>query len=186
MQNLDEAIALGAAALDRQYREAADTPLDNAVAVPGADVDVKLCQMCKGSGVEVEHYNHRVLERSCDYCEGQGTLVTKNGIVQRSTTEDRNKATHRFPAGTEDADGAKGDTERKYQLRKNLSRIQKALDGKQKELQGLIQLQVSSDLSSEQQEATAEIVAILRKQIADMEKQSRAHTDKLSMYERTS
>jgi hypothetical protein len=91
---------------------------------------------------------------------------------------------HRFPTDTEDADGAKGDSERKYQLRKNLARIQKALDSKQKELDALIQLQASSDLSPEQHEATTEIVAILHKQVADMEKQSRAHTDKLSMYER--
>uniref|UniRef100_A0A7R9YT18 Uncharacterized protein n=1 Tax=Chlamydomonas euryale TaxID=1486919 RepID=A0A7R9YT18_9CHLO len=46
---------------------------------PGDNVDVKLCGACQGTGVQVEEYNHRRLEKFCQPCGGRGANVYKDG-----------------------------------------------------------------------------------------------------------
>ncbi len=39
-----------------------------------------LCVVCKGEGREFIQYNARVIDQTCESCEGVGTITTKNGV----------------------------------------------------------------------------------------------------------
>ena len=41
---------------------------------------VHLCMVCKGEGREFTLYGARVIEKTCENCEGVGTFTTKNGV----------------------------------------------------------------------------------------------------------
>ena len=60
-------------------------------------VNVQLCVVCQGEGLVRVQYNARVMERSCETCDGEGTFVYKNGVQVPSSS----------PRGTCDAEEAK-------------------------------------------------------------------------------
>lgn len=39
------------------------------------EVNVKICRGCEGLGIARTIYNHRVMERTCDVCEGEGVVA---------------------------------------------------------------------------------------------------------------
>lgn len=41
-----------------------------------------ICSECKGSGVTSSVYNHRVMERTCRLCEGEGVIVSQKVQVE--------------------------------------------------------------------------------------------------------
>ncbi|KAI8471334.1 MAG: hypothetical protein J3K34DRAFT_520572 [Monoraphidium minutum] len=67
----------GAGAADQDADGATRAARSAAAAAGGADtaVEVTLCPVCHGSGRVTESYNHRILERACDHCGGQGVLL---------------------------------------------------------------------------------------------------------------
>lgn len=69
---------------------------------------VHLCPVCNGEGKITSNYHGRILESTCEYCEGVGTFTTKNGvkITDEEATQIRREAS-RQAEGADDKAEAK-------------------------------------------------------------------------------
>ena len=67
---------------------------------------VHLCPVCNGEGKITSNYHGRILESTCEYCEGVGTFTTKNGvkITDEEATQIRREASLQAEGADDKAD----------------------------------------------------------------------------------
>merc|ERR1712046_454313 len=58
---------------------------------------VHACHVCHGTGMEKVNYNHMILERNCEACDGMGIIQRKTGKSKSSTTATDQTPTEEIP-----------------------------------------------------------------------------------------
>ena len=113
----EHALAQAQARMDAEFR--AREP-----AQPGSDGDdaddagreavapssrIKVCDACRGMRVIKTEYNHRVMERMCERCEGEGVLQDGKPIVTPGETAAEEAKRNRTDPSSSSGGGAAGD-----------------------------------------------------------------------------
>ena len=161
----DAALAQSQARMDADFRarepaeisESSNT--DDSAAAPGSRI--KVCDVCRGMRVTHTEYNHRVMERMCERCEGEGVLqdgkpiVTPGTLVAEEAKEKQAKST--------DAKVKEG-MEKDHRLRRYAELfavcelLEKKLDGYAQEIVDAQAKIADGNAKVELEEATAELV----------------------------
>eukprot|EP00195_Chlamydomonas_chlamydogama_P011275 CAMPEP_0202899174 /NCGR_PEP_ID=MMETSP1392-20130828/7478_1 /ASSEMBLY_ACC=CAM_ASM_000868 /TAXON_ID=225041 /ORGANISM="Chlamydomonas chlamydogama, Strain SAG 11-48b" /LENGTH=255 /DNA_ID=CAMNT_0049585287 /DNA_START=99 /DNA_END=866 /DNA_ORIENTATION=- len=146
-----------------------------------SDADVKVCPICQGSGVRIEIYNYRRLERMCETCDGKGVNVYRNGV------EVQDPATSTAAQPGSKPTWAQTPRERSDQLQADLRLIDKKLDAYHKEISDLQAAASSaaptnSSSSGEGQQLRASLLTQLQAQVERLSKVRAAKSASLHRY----
>ena len=81
----DAALAQSQARMDADFRAREPAEITESSntddSAPGPGSRIKVCDVCRGMRVTHTEYNHRVMERMCERCEGEGVLQDGKPIV---------------------------------------------------------------------------------------------------------
>eukprot|EP00877_Chromochloris_zofingiensis_P004894 jgi/Chrzof1/14405/Cz09g01100.t1 len=140
----------------------------------GTGVDVRICAICQGSGVQTEVYEFRRLERTCGPCMGTGVMLYKNGKeVEESTNTHQGQPANNQPAGKQ------GKQRDQHQLNAEVDRIRRRIQAYEQEHHALsTAVQSSTDVTAQQ--LTQDVVKHLDKQLARLRQLEVARASELA------
>ena len=161
----DAALAQSQARMDADFRAREPAEITESSntddSAPGPGSRIKVCDVCRGMRVTHTEYNHRVMERMCERCEGEGVLqdgkpiVTPGSLAAEEAKEKQAKLT--------DAKVKEG-MEKDHRLRRYAELfavcelLEKKLDGYAQEIVDAQANIADGNAKVELEEATAELV----------------------------
>lgn len=149
-----------------------------AVAATGADhgstSKIRVCEACRGERSIKHEYNHRVMERMCETCDGEGVLTTgengasgANGADAKSATED-DSSTSPFAPGD-------GQRRRLAVLHRDAQRLDAQIDRYRCEMRATqLRLDAELEIPSGEEQALAEFAHQLQKHVSRLRERADA------------
>lgn len=149
-----------------------------AAAATGADhgsaSKIRVCEACRGERSIKHEYNHRVMERMCETCDGEGVLTTgengangANGADAKSATED-DSSTSPFAPGD-------GQRRRLAVLHRDAQRLDAQIDRYRCEMRATqLRLDAELEIPSGEEQALAEFAHQLQKHVSRLRERADA------------
>lgn len=150
-----------------------------AAAATGADhgsaSKIRVCEACRGERSIKHEYNHRVMERMCETCDGEGVLTTgengangaNDGADAKSATED-DSSTSPFAPGD-------GQRRRLAVLHRDAQRLDAQIDRYRCEMRATqLRLDAELEIPSGEEQALAEFAHQLQKHVSRLRERADA------------
>ena len=149
-----------------------------AAAATGADhgsaSKIRVCEACRGERSIKHEYNHRVMERMCETCDGEGVLTTgengangANGADAKSATED-DSSTSPFAPGD-------GQRRRLAVLHRDAQRLDAQIDRYRCEMRATqLRLDAELEIPAGEEQALAEFAHQLQKHVSRLRERADA------------
>ena len=151
-----------------------------AAAATGADhgsaSKIRVCEACRGERSIKHEYNHRVMERMCETCDGEGVLTTgengangaNDGADAKSATEDVHSSTTPFAPGD-------GQRRRLAVLHRDAQRLDAQIDRYRREMRATqLRLDAELEIPSGEEQALAEFAHQLQKHVSRLRERADA------------
>ena len=150
-----------------------------AAAATGADhgsaSKIRVCEACRGERSIKHEYNHRVMERMCETCDGEGVLTTgengangaNDGADAKSATED-DSSTSPFAPGD-------GQRRRLAVLHRDAQRLDAQIDRYRGEMRATqLRLDAELEIPAGEEQALAEFAHQLQKHVSRLRERADA------------
>ena len=140
----------------------------------GSASKIRVCEACRGERSIKHEYNHRVMERMCETCDGEGVLTTgengangANGADAKSATED-DSSTSPFAPGD-------GQRRRLAVLHRDAQRLDAQIDRYRCEMRATqLRLDAELEIPSGEEQALAEFAHQLQKHVSRLRERADA------------
>ena len=150
-----------------------------AAAATGADhgsaSKIRVCEACRGERSIKHEYNHRVMERMCETCDGEGVLTTgENGANGAINGADAKSATEDDASTTPFAPGD-GQRRRLAVLHRDAQRLDAQIDRYRREMRATqLRLDAELEIPSGEEQALAEFAHQLQKHVSRLRERADA------------
>ena len=134
---------------------------------------IRVCEACRGERNIKHEYNHRVMERMCDTCDGEGVVTTDGKSFPGDDESERDAnaadATTRIEKGEDSSPFAPGDGQRRRLavLLRDAKRLDSQIDRYRDEMRALQRrLDVDLEIPAGEEQALAEVAHALQKHVS--------------------
>ena len=134
---------------------------------------IRVCEACRGERNIKHEYNHRVMERMCDTCDGEGVVTTNGKSFPGDDESERGAnaadATTRIEKGEDSSPFAPGDGQRRRLavLLRDAKRLDSQIDRYRDEMRALQRrLDVDLEIPAGEEQALAEVAHALQKHVS--------------------
>ena len=134
---------------------------------------IRVCEACRGERNIKHEYNHRVMERMCETCDGEGVVTTDGksfpGDDESERAANAADATTRIEKGEDSSPFAPGDGQRRRLavLLRDAKRLDSQIDRYRDEMRALQRrLDVDLEIPAGEEQALAEVAHALQKHVS--------------------
>ena len=134
---------------------------------------IRVCEACRGERNIKHEYNHRVMERMCETCDGEGVVTTDGKSFPGDDASERAAnaadATTRIEKGEDSSPFAPGDGQRRRLavLLRDAKRLDSQIDRYRDEMRALQRrLDVDLEIPAGEEQALAEVAHALQKHVS--------------------
>ena len=135
---------------------------------------IRVCEACRGERNIKHEYNHRVMERMCDTCDGEGVVTTNGKSFPGDDESERDanaadRSSTRIEKGEDSSPFAPGDGQRRRLavLLRDAKRLDSQIDRYRDEMRALQRrLDVDLEIPAGEEQALAEVAHALQKHVS--------------------
>ena len=153
--------------MDADFRARPYATPEEIAAAASRSSQIRVCDKCRGMRTLQEAYNHRIMERSCDKCDGEGVLDGGKPLKGADQGADQGVAPDSAsdPAPSPFTPGAAAEA-RVATLSRDARRLQRQIDARLAEAAKLqTRLDGDEEMEAEEEQALADLIHQLQRHV---------------------
>ena len=172
--------------MDADFRARPYATPEEIAAAASRSSQIRVCDKCRGMRTLKEEYNHRIMERSCDKCDGEGVLDGGRPLTSADQGVHQGGAPDSAPAPRTESPflarlrrrGARRDAVR------DARRLRRQIDARLAEAAKLqTRLDAGEEMEAEEEQALAELIHQLQRHVRSLrekEEEKRSELENLA------
>ena len=157
--------------MDAEFRARPYATPEEIAAAASRSSQIRVCDKCRGMRTLKEEYNHRIMERSCDKCDGEGVLDGGRPLTSADQSVHQGGAPDSASTPQTESPFSPGSAAevRVATLSRDARRLQRQIDARLAEAAKLqTRLDAGEEMEAEEEQALAELIHQLQRHVRSL------------------